>query len=168
MDLFQILANNDFCTSAAGYKIFGFIGHIFRIIQIAIPIIIILMGSIDLVKAVVAQKDDEMKKAQSILIKRLIYGVIIFFVPMIASFIVNLVGGNTTSPCLNCVLNDPNGCVSAGNNMDKNSSNKINGITTEEAQSSEEVKTICEQCENQDKKCIENAGSYRCAEKMYE
>jgi len=173
MNLFQILADNtDFCESAAGYKLFGFVGHILRIIQIIVPIIIILMGTIDLVKATIAQKDDEMKKAQSILIKRLIYGVIIFFVPVIATFLVNLVGGDTTSPCLACVLKDPGGCVEFGNNMDKNSGNNAdnsnsNNIETSEAQTEEEAKTICEKCEEQGKECVENAGSYRCAEAMY-
>lgn len=170
MNLFQVLADNtDFCTSAAGYKLFGFVGHIFRIIQIAVPIIIILMGTIDLVKAVVAQKPDEMKKAQSILIKRLIIGVAIFFVPMIVNFLVNLVGGNTTSPCLSCVLNNPGDCVEIANNMNKNSSNNGNSgnIPSKQNQPDNEAKNTCEKCEKQGKKCVENAGKYRCVESMY-
>lgn len=176
MNLFQILADNtDFCESAAGYRLFGFVGHILRIIQIAVPVIIILMGTIDLIKAVVAQKDDGVKKAQSILIKRLIYGVIIFFVPVIANFLVNLVGGDTTNQCLTCVLDKPGDCVETGNNMQKNSSNVTDGtnnnesdIPTEEAQSETEANDTCSRCEEQGKRCVENAGSYRCAEAMYE
>lgn len=154
MNLFQILADStDFCESAAGYKLFGFAGHILRIIQIAIPIIIILMGSIDLVKAIISQKDDEMKKAQSILIKRLLYGVIIFFVPIIANFVVNLVGGDTTSPCLTCFLDTPGDCVETGNNMSGNAGTNINGMTTEEPQTEEEAKEICEKCEAKGSTC---------------
>ncbi len=53
------------------------------LIQIGIPIILILLGMIDLGKAVIASKEDEIKKAQGMLIKRLIYAVAVFFVTTI-------------------------------------------------------------------------------------
>jgi len=169
MNLFQILADSaDFCTSAAGYRLFGFVGHLFRFLQIIIPVIIIIMGTIDLIKAVVAQKSDEMKKAQSILIKRLIIGVVIFFVPVIVNFLVNLIGGDTTNQCLDCFLKDPSGCVEKGQKMNSNNSSDSGDIKTEESQTEKDSKNICKKCEEQGMKCIENAGSYRCVEKMYE
>ena len=56
----------DLCTSAEGYKLFGFIGNLLNILKIVVPILIVIMGSIDLVKAITAGKDDDMKKAQKI------------------------------------------------------------------------------------------------------
>lgn len=53
------------------------------LIQIGIPIVLILLGMIDLGKAVIASKEDEIKKAQGMLIKRLIYAVAVFFVTTI-------------------------------------------------------------------------------------
>ena len=50
------------------------------LIQIGIPIILIVLGMLDLGKAVMASKEDEIKSAQKLLIKRAIYAVAIFFV----------------------------------------------------------------------------------------
>ena len=53
------------------------------LIQIGIPIVLILLGMIDLGKAVIASKEDEIKKAQGMPIKILIYAVAVFFVTTI-------------------------------------------------------------------------------------
>ena len=50
---------------------------------------------LDLGKAVMASKEDEIKNAQKMLIKRAIYAVAIFFVVLIVNAVFNLVGGNT-------------------------------------------------------------------------
>lgn len=63
------------------------------IIQIGIPIILIVLGMFDLGKAVVASKEDEIKAAQKLLIKRVIYAVLIFFVVFLVSAIFNIVAG---------------------------------------------------------------------------
>lgn len=59
-------------------------------IQIGIPIILIVLGMLDLGKAVVASKEDEIKSAQKLLIKRAIYAVAIFFVVMIVQLVFGL------------------------------------------------------------------------------
>ena len=75
------------------------------IIQIGIPIILIVLGMLDLGKAVVASKEDEVKKAQQMLIKRAIYAIAIFFVVLIVSVVMNLVatsgesGSNDWATC---------------------------------------------------------------------
>ena len=61
------------------------------LIQIVIPIILIILGMLDLGKAVIASKEDEIKSAQKLLIKRVIYAVAIFFVVLIVTLIFNLV-----------------------------------------------------------------------------
>ena len=58
-----------------------------NIVKIAIPIILIVMGMIDLAKAVIASKEDEMKKAQKTFINRLILGVAFFFIPVLVNII---------------------------------------------------------------------------------
>lgn len=57
------------------------------IIQIGIPIILIVLGMLDLGKAVVAGKEDEIKKNQQILVKRAISAVAIFFVATLVTFV---------------------------------------------------------------------------------
>ena len=61
------------------------------LIQIGIPIILIVLGMFDLGKAVVASKEDEIKNAQKLLIKRFVYAVAIFFVVFIVTVLFNLV-----------------------------------------------------------------------------
>ena len=69
---------------------------IIPLIQIGIPIILILLGMIDLGKAVIASKEDEIKKAQGMLIKRIIYAVAVFFVVTIVMLVFGIfVSSNT-------------------------------------------------------------------------
>ena len=68
---------------------------VIRLIQYAVPIAIILLGSIDLFKAVIASKDDEIKAAQKMLIKRIIYGVVIFFLATIVVLVFSAISGTT-------------------------------------------------------------------------
>ena len=63
---------------------------IIPLIQIGIPIILIILGMLDLGKAVMASKEDEIKNAQKMLIKRCIYAIAIFFVVLIVQLVFNL------------------------------------------------------------------------------
>lgn len=65
---------------------------VFPIVQIGIPILLIIFGTIDLGKAVISSDDKEVKQAQSRLIKRCIYAVAIFFITTLVSIIMSLVG----------------------------------------------------------------------------
>lgn len=58
--------------------------------KIIAPILLILFGSIDFAKAVISSKEDEMKKAQSTFVKRVIAGVAIFFVPLLVDLLMEL------------------------------------------------------------------------------
>ena len=64
---------------------------LFPIVQIGIPILLIVFATIDLGKAVMANKDDKIKEAQSMLIKRAIYAAAIFFVVTLVTIVMNLV-----------------------------------------------------------------------------
>ena len=63
---------------------------IIPLIQVGIPIILIVLGMLDLGKAVVASKEDEIKNAQKMLIKRAIYAIAIFFVVLIVQLVFGL------------------------------------------------------------------------------
>lgn len=65
---------------------------VFPIIQIGIPIILIILGTVDLGKAVISSDDKEVKAAQGRLIKRILYAVVIFFVVTIVTVVFNLLG----------------------------------------------------------------------------
>jgi hypothetical protein len=76
---------NDLAPAIRLVKIF-----LIPVIQIGIPIFLIVMGMLDLGKAVIASKEEEMKKAQSMFIKRCIYGLAVFFVVSIVVLVFKL------------------------------------------------------------------------------
>lgn len=58
--------------------------------RVIVPILIIVFGSIDFAKAVIAGKEEDMKKAQRTFIKRLIIGVAFFFIPLIIDLLMDM------------------------------------------------------------------------------
>ena len=72
--------------------VINFLKAILGIIQWGIPILLIVMGSIDLGKAVMASDDKEIKGATSKLIKRAIAAVAVFFVPLLVNMLISMVG----------------------------------------------------------------------------
>lgn len=85
-----IMEAPSFCSTLA--PVWQIIGWVLWVFKIVIPIVIIVFGMIDLGKAVVASKDDEIKKSVKSLVMRAIAGIIIFFIPTIVGAIFSLVG----------------------------------------------------------------------------
>ena len=83
------------------------VSTIVTVIKIAVPILLIIFGMLDLGKAVVAAKEDEIKKGQQTFIKRAIAAIIVFFVIQIVQIIVRFVSGNdqNVAGCFNCFIN---------------------------------------------------------------
>ena len=81
-DLFGDEDNED----SLAYMINMILGYI----RIIVPILVIVLGILDLAKAVIASKEDEMKKAQSTFIKRVFIGVVVFFIPLLVNLIMDL------------------------------------------------------------------------------
>jgi len=83
---------------------------IVTLIKIGVPILLIVFGMLDLGKAVMAQKEDEIKKGQQTFIKRLIAAAIVFFVVFIVQLLLGIVapkGDNTNMwDCFNCLVNN--------------------------------------------------------------
>ena len=118
------ITNVDFCSQydANGNPnytllVFQVIGYIIVIIKILVPIILIVLGSIDLGKASISQDEKALKDAVTKFCKRILIGLIIFFIPTILDFFLSLVSGvsdiaDKFRPCTECVLNpdDPSKC----------------------------------------------------------
>ena len=96
MDLFNVLAK---CVGIFGSNgitdeaIPNIIHYVYLGIQVVIPILLIIFGMIELGKAITAQKEDEIKKAQSSFLKKLILAVIVFLVFSAVKLVFNFVGG---------------------------------------------------------------------------
>jgi len=100
---------SNFCTEAS--DVLGFIGWILTFFKIAIPIVIIAYGMLDLGKAVVASKDDEIKKQTKQLLMRAIAGIFIFFIPSLVLWLFGAIAGYNEATdranfeiCQRCVL----------------------------------------------------------------
>ena len=64
---------------------------VMKIVVIIIPIALIVYGTIDLGKAVIASDEKEIKAAQSRLIKRFIYAALVFFIVTLVSVLMSVV-----------------------------------------------------------------------------
>lgn len=110
MDLFNVLV-----SCGLGYEIPELLVSLIRIvvtaIKVAVPIGLVIFGMIDLGKAVMQQKDDEIKKNQQIFIKRLITAVLVFLVVSIVQLVIGIISNADGSDadgaidCLNEILN---------------------------------------------------------------
>lgn len=107
----KVLMNVEYTCGSTGLIFSGtfpyIISTIVTVIKIAVPILLIIFGMLDLGKAVVAAKEDEIKKGQQTFIKRAIAAVIVFFVIQIVQIVVRFVSGNEASVagCFNCFIN---------------------------------------------------------------
>ena len=107
--------NDAVCVGAIGAV--GIPGKIARIIalavrftQVIVPILLIVWGMLDLGKAVMAQKEDEIKKGQNTFIKRLVAAAIVFFVVTIVTMLIGLVADDSESitGCINEIIGSLN------------------------------------------------------------
>ena len=65
--------------------------RIIPIIQIGIIAALVILLILDFGKAVMAGKEDEIKTAQKLAIKRIVYALVVFFVPLIVNVVIGLV-----------------------------------------------------------------------------
>ena len=82
--------------------IVGLLKAVIMLIQLGIPFILILFGTIDLGKAVMAGKEDEMKAAQKLLIKRVIYAIAVFLVATLVTYVFGIIGKGSESEWHDC------------------------------------------------------------------
>ncbi len=85
--------------------IVGLIQAIYTLIKVGVPLLLIIMGMLDLGKAVMSQKEDEIKKQQGIFVKRLIAAALVFFVLAIVQLLVNIIDQGDAMTCVNAILN---------------------------------------------------------------
>lgn len=88
---------------------------LFRLIQIAVPVVLIFMGTLDLFKAITQGKEDDIKKGQAIFMKRLIAAILVFLVVSIVQVVFSLLGNANASNrgimgCANCLITNSSSC----------------------------------------------------------
>lgn len=110
----QVGTEVGFCANTA--NLWQIAGYILLVFKIVIPILLIIWGMLDLGKAVVAAKDDEIKKATKSLAMRAVSGVLIFFIPTIVSVVIGIISNFSESGaqedynvCRRCISNPRDG-----------------------------------------------------------
>ena len=79
----------------------------YTLIQVAVPVVLVILGSLDLFKGITAQKEEEIKKGRQIFVKRLISAALVFFVFVIVKVVVSIVAdgtGNRIMECAECFI----------------------------------------------------------------
>ena len=72
--------------------IISMIYNVLKWIKYILPALIIILTMLDFIKAIAAQNDDDMKKAQGKFIKRLIVAALLFLLPLIINFVLQTFG----------------------------------------------------------------------------
>jgi len=106
LDLVNVLANaSDVACGSITIpgQIADILSTVVTLIQIGVPIILVILGMLDMGKAVMSQKEDEIKKNQSLLIKRVIYAIVVFLVIAIVRFAIGLITGGMDSEIVSCI-----------------------------------------------------------------
>ena len=115
LDLFMVLENIE-CNGVVVDKIVPTITvTVINVSKIVVPILLVVFGMMDLMKAVTAGDEKVMKENQNKLIKRIIYAVLVFLVVALVKTVIGMVAGidsedkvadkNTISSCINYFVN---------------------------------------------------------------
>lgn len=92
LNILGIFTNITDCESILGAELTDVLKDIYRFIQIAVPILVTALSTLDIVRAVIAQEDKDMEAAKSKAIKRVIIGLAFFFVPIILDVLLDFAG----------------------------------------------------------------------------
>lgn len=79
------------------------VGIALKLIQYAVPILLIVFGAIDFAKATTQKDEGEIKKAQGKFITRGIVALCVFLIIPIVSVIMTVVSGDGYKECMDCV-----------------------------------------------------------------
>ena len=76
---------------------------VYLIIQIAVPVVLVIFGMLDLFKGITAQKEDEIKSGQNLFIKRLMGAGMVFFVLTLVKLLIGFVADSNKNRIIDCV-----------------------------------------------------------------
>lgn len=104
----------DLCDpSKTSLKAFQVIGYLILIAKIVVPMILIILGSITFAKAAMSNDEKSTKDAAVMFGKKILIGLVIFFIPTILDFGLSLINGVSDTAkkyenCTSCVFNPNN------------------------------------------------------------
>ena len=84
-------------------KLVNLISIFITALQVAVPIILIVMGMLDFAKATAASKEEDIKKGQQTFVRRLIAGACVFFVIFVVKVTIGALNTDDSNQLLACV-----------------------------------------------------------------
>lgn len=105
----MLMSGTELCNNLK--PVLGIVGWVIFGIKIVVPIVLIIVGMIDMTKAIAGKDEDTIKKAQKALGKKAIAAVVVFLIATMVGIIMSLVGGQEykNAGC-NACLNSPWDC----------------------------------------------------------
>lgn len=111
MNYLYLLETKEFlCDQLEG--IMGLVGWVILGIKIAVPIILIVVGMVDLAKAVTEKSEDKIKDAQTKLVKKAVAAVAVFLVLTLVGLLMSLIGADSWESCNYCLSTPWDECCS--------------------------------------------------------
>ena len=106
-----------FCEQNGVRMTFRVIGYVLFIAKILIPLLLIILGTIDFVKATLSSSDKAPQEALGAFARRIIIAIIIFLIPTILNLVLSLVDGASEAfedskftDCTNCLFSPFDKC----------------------------------------------------------
>ena len=84
-------------------KIWLWIANIFKWVKYIAPALVIVLSMVDFIKSFASQSDDDMKKAQGRFVRRLIAAVLLFIIPFLLEFALDVFNLVTDNPYCNII-----------------------------------------------------------------
>lgn len=84
-------------TNGIPQQIVQIIHLIYNAIRIAVPLILVLVGMFDMGKAITQQKEDEIKKAQNLLVRKAVAAGLVFLIVSLVGLVFSVASGEETS-----------------------------------------------------------------------
>ena len=106
INFLQITSEDDMCSPSGLNPVLRIVGIVILGIKIVVPIILIVVGMLDLAKAVGEKDEGKIKESQNRLVKRAIAAVLVFLVITLVGIVMSLVSGDQYKECIGC-LNHP-------------------------------------------------------------
>lgn len=91
LDALLFLDESTACIDGSLLNIMRLVRLVIKVLQIAVPVGLILMGTIDMAKSVIAGDEKKIKEAQKPFVKRIVAAIIVFLIPYIVNMAINLV-----------------------------------------------------------------------------
>lgn len=85
----EVADNSSFksCQDILGANVYKILQKFFKMIYVIIPFLVLVLGMLDLGKAVLSSKEDEMRQAKKRFTKRIAMGLLVFIVPTIINIL---------------------------------------------------------------------------------